>query len=114
LLSERLPVDAGQAQGLGIVDAVGPAEPDVFVSWLRDLADECAGDDRWPALVAARRERLAGLRRPLSYYETCELAQMAADIFDDRQEFTAKRKAFVYKQRPTETPLRLARHRLLR
>jgi putative two-component system protein, hydrogenase maturation factor HypX/HoxX len=43
-----------------------------------------------------------------------ELAQMAVDLFDDRQEFAAKRKAFVHKQRPAETPLKLARHRLLR
>jgi putative two-component system hydrogenase maturation factor HypX/HoxX len=114
LLGERLPVDAAEAHRLGMVDLVGPADPDMFTGWLREVANEYAADDRWSSTVAARRDRIAAMRRPLSYYEVGELAQMAADLFDDRQEFAAKRKAFVHKHRPAETPLKLARHRQLR
>jgi putative two-component system protein, hydrogenase maturation factor HypX/HoxX len=114
LLGERLPVDAAEAHRLGMVDLVGPADPDMFTGWLREVANEYAADDRWSSTVAARRDRIAAMRRPLSYYEVGELAQMAADLFDDRQEFAAKRKAFVHKHRSAETPLKLARHRQLR
>ena len=38
---------------------------------------------------------------------------MSRDIFDDRNGFTAARRAFVTKQKPEATPARLARHRPL-
>ena len=44
---------------------------------------------------------------PMSYYQSIELAEMARDIFDDRFGFAAKRKAFVTKAAPTETPAKI-------
>lgn len=107
LLEERLPVDAEQAQAMGLVDAVGPRDPDEFVAWLAETAERTGVD----GLPGEARRRADLVREPLSYYETIELAEMARDIFDDRHGFAGRRKAFVYKERPAATPPRLAIHR---
>ncbi|GAA1804056.1 hypothetical protein HC028_04365 [Planosporangium flavigriseum] len=56
-------------------------------------------------------ERARRATKPLSYYETRELAEMARDMFDDRNGFAAARHSFMYKQKPAETPAKLALHR---
>jgi putative two-component system hydrogenase maturation factor HypX/HoxX len=95
LTTERLPVD--------------PAEPEAFAEWLRQLADEESAGARWRATVRAKAARARTATRPLSYYEARELAEMARDMFDDRNGFAAARHRFVYKQRPKRTPAKLAR-----
>jgi putative two-component system protein, hydrogenase maturation factor HypX/HoxX len=111
LLTERLPVDHVRAQAIGLVDAVGPREPADFAEWLYEVAAEQAATRRWRATLAAKADRARTASRPLSYYETRELAEMASDIFDDRKDFAAKRRCFMYKQKPAETPAKLALHR---
>src|SRR4051794_18924521 len=84
LLTERLPVDHVRAQAIGLVDAVGPREPADFAEWLYEVAAEQAATRRWRATLAAKADRARTASRPLSYYETRELAEMSSDIFDDR------------------------------
>lgn len=107
LLSECLPIGAGTAARLGLVDLTGPGDPAAFDAWLSDLADQYAEDGTWRDIVAARKPA----PRPLDYHETLELAEMARDIFDDRSGFTAARESFVRKLAPTATPAKLAIHR---
>lgn len=107
LLTGCLPIGAGTAARLGLVDLTGPVDPADFDVWLTDLADQYAQPGLWRDIVAARRPA----PRPLDYHETLELAEMARDIFDDRTGFAAARDAFVRKQPPTSTPPRLAVHR---
>jgi putative two-component system protein, hydrogenase maturation factor HypX/HoxX len=111
LTTERLPVDHVQAQSIGLVDAVGPRDPEAFAQWLHQVAAEQAGTGRWRATLKAKAGRARGASRPLSYYETRELAEMASDIFDDRKGFAAARRCFMYKQKAIETPAKLALHR---
>ncbi len=111
LLTERLPVDHVQAQAIGLVDAIGPRDPEAFAAWLAGVAAEQASESRWQATLEAKAARAREATKPLSYYETRELAEMAADMFDDRKGFAAKRRCFMYKQKPTETPAKLALHR---
>jgi putative two-component system hydrogenase maturation factor HypX/HoxX len=111
LLADRLPVDAAQAHRLGLVDAVGPRVPTAFYGWLTQLADEYTDEVRWKTVTEAKARRVAKADRPLSYFETVELAEMARDIFDDRNGFAAARTAFVQKRRPAATPDKLALHR---
>jgi putative two-component system hydrogenase maturation factor HypX/HoxX len=111
LTAERLPVDHVQAQAIGLVDAVGPRDPEAFAQWLHKVAAEQATTRRWRATLKAKAERARTASRPLSYYETRELAEMARDIFDDRKGFAAARRCFMYKQKPAETPAKLALHR---
>ncbi len=104
LLGEKLPVGAARAQQLGLVDAVGPRDPEEFATWLAAQARAAAS-----APPARRPEGTdpdaAG--RPLSYYRTVELAEMARDLFDDRHGFAAQRRDFLRKAAPSETPARL-------
>lgn len=106
LLTERLPVTAGQAAGLGMIDEVGPGDVAAFDHWLTERAQAWAGRSRVAMADCADRPS-----RPLSYYEATELAEMARDMFDDRDGFAARRHDFVFKRRPDATPLRLATHR---
>ncbi|GAA4923524.1 putative two-component system hydrogenase maturation factor HypX/HoxX [Stackebrandtia albiflava] len=110
LLTEKLPVDAEAAAGIGLVDAVGPRDWDRFRDWLADLAASYA-EPEWHAEALAAKSRVLQGTRPPAYYAAAELAEMAKDFFDDRSGFAAARRAFVGKTAPTETPTRLARHR---
>ncbi|AEG43225.1 enoyl-CoA hydratase-related protein [Isoptericola variabilis] len=102
LLQDKLPVGATRARELGLVDAVGPRDPEAFAAWLAERAREGGSGD-------ARREGLGAdaAGRPLSYYRTVELAEMARDLFDDRNGFAGRRRDFLRKAAPTETPERL-------
>lgn len=109
LLGERLPLDAGQALSIGLVDVVGPRDPAEFDGWLGDLAERTAVYARHGHLRAGHGAGpLSSGERPLSYYETAELAEMAQDIFDDRNGFAARRSAFVHKQPAPQTPPKLS------
>jgi putative two-component system hydrogenase maturation factor HypX/HoxX len=112
LTTERLPVDALQARSIGLVDEVGPREPYAFAAWLHELAIAQSRTRRWRSTLAAKAERAWKASRPLSYFETRELAEMASDMFDDRNGFAAARRGFMFKEKPAETPAKLALHRL--
>ncbi|GAA1717869.1 enoyl-CoA hydratase-related protein [Isoptericola hypogeus] len=113
LLAAKLPVSAAQAAASGLVDAVGPRDAASFDRWLADRASGLATPDgrKDPAAAAARRAP----DRPLSYFRTIELSEMARDLFDDRRGFAARRRDFLRKAAPTATPerLRFARERAL-
>jgi putative two-component system hydrogenase maturation factor HypX/HoxX len=111
LLAERLPVDAVSGLSLGLVDEVGPRDSVAFGLWLAELAASRAEPAKWRAAMEAKAHRVRRSGRPLSYYESRELAEMARDMFDDRSGFAAARHAFVHKRRPAATPARLAVHR---
>jgi putative two-component system protein, hydrogenase maturation factor HypX/HoxX len=108
LLARRLPVGAGRAQGLGLVDEVGPRHPDAYAAWLADLADRYTDPTRAKRIRVAKQRRLAGERVPLDVYEQRELAEMSRDLFDDRNGFAAARRAFVHKTTAVTTPAKLA------
>ncbi|HWV78933.1 MAG TPA: enoyl-CoA hydratase-related protein [Isoptericola sp.] len=105
LLSAKLPVSVAEAARVGLVDAVGPRDPERFAGWLADRAAALTTPEGRAEAAAAAEVRAP--RRPLSYYRTIELAEMARDLFDDRRGFAAKRRDFLRKAAPLETPERL-------
>jgi len=105
LLSAKLPVSVAEAAMIGLVDAVGPRDPEQFATWLGERAAALATPEGSADVVAAARVRAP--RRPLSYHRTIELAEMARDLFDDRRGFAAKRRDFLRKAAPAATPERL-------
>jgi putative two-component system hydrogenase maturation factor HypX/HoxX len=111
LTTERLPVDHVGARSSGLVDAVGPRDSEEFAEWLHEVAEEQAKTRQWRSTLASKAERARCAARPLSYYETRELAEMACDMFDDRKGFAAARRSFMYKHKPVDTPAKLALHR---
>jgi putative two-component system hydrogenase maturation factor HypX/HoxX len=108
LIDDRLPVGAEQAVSLGLIDRVGPRDPQAYDEWLAALADELADPRAARLRQSAKARRLAAERVPMDAYEARELAEMSLDMFGDRSGFAAARTAFVGKARPAATPERLA------
>ncbi len=106
LLGAKLPISAAEAARIDMISELGPRDAAEFDGWLRDLAQRCAEPAAYLQVLAARESRRAAAM-PMSYYQSIELAEMARDIFDDRHGFAAKRKAFVTKAAPTETPAKI-------
>ncbi|MFI5627613.1 enoyl-CoA hydratase-related protein [Nocardioides sp. NPDC051685] len=106
LLRAKLPISAAEAARIDMVSELGPRDEAEFDGWLRDLAQRFADPSAYAAAVDARESRRAAAM-PMSYYQSIELAEMARDIFEDRHGFAAKRKAFVTKAAPTETPTKI-------
>ncbi|WP_125773127.1 enoyl-CoA hydratase-related protein [Antribacter gilvus] len=106
LLSRKLPISVTEAARIGLVSAVGPREWGAFSEWLAAAAQGYDEPATLGWMLAQKAERRAR-SRPLSYYQTIELAEMARDFFDDRNGFSAQRRAFLRRTPPTETPARL-------
>ncbi|MEU5155875.1 enoyl-CoA hydratase-related protein [Glycomyces sp. NPDC021274] len=106
LLGEKLPISAAEAKHIGLIGAVGPRDWDEFQRWLRAVAIGYNDPVTRGRMFAAKARRRAE-SKPLSYYRTIELAEMARDMFDDRHGFHGKRRAFLGKAAPTETPEKL-------
>lgn len=99
-----LPVSAVQARQLGMVQDIGPRNPDEFSQWLLQQAKRALTDAKYGAL----RERKAGM--DLEQVERCrdnELAQMQLDMVQNRQQFAEKCRNFVFKRKACQTPQRL-------
>jgi putative two-component system hydrogenase maturation factor HypX/HoxX len=106
LLGDKLPISVAEAAHIGLIGAVGPRDWDEFQRWLRAVAigyNEPVTRGRMFAAKARRRAE----SKPMSYYRTIELAEMARDMFDDRHGFHGKRRAFLSRQAPSETPAKL-------
>lgn len=106
LLGEKLPISAAEAKQIGLIGAVGPRDWDEFQRWLRAVAIGYNDPVTRGRMFAAKARRRAQ-SKPLAYYQTIELAEMARDMFDDRHGFDEKRRAFLGKAAPTETPAKL-------
>ncbi|MEU0315868.1 enoyl-CoA hydratase-related protein [Nocardioides sp. NPDC006273] len=106
LLGAKLPISATEAARIGMVSDLGPRDAAEFDGWLRGFAQRSVEPEAYESALAARDARRAEAL-PMSYYQSIELAEMARDIFDDRYGFAAKRKAFVSKAAPTETPAKI-------
>ena len=95
LLSAKLPISTDRAAAIGLVDLVGPADPGEFSEWLDDVADRHTDPAAWRSVIYSR----IPVDRPLDYYESLELAEMARDVYDDSHGFAAARRSFVLKNR---------------
>ncbi|WP_199035071.1 enoyl-CoA hydratase-related protein [Glycomyces salinus] len=106
LLGDKLPIAARGAATLGLIGAVGPRDWESFGTWLRAVAVGYSEPATLGRMFAAKERRRAE-SKPMSYYQTIELAEMARDLFDDRHGFEAKRRAFLGKAAPAGTPAKL-------
>ncbi|MCH7232685.1 enoyl-CoA hydratase-related protein [Glycomyces sp. L485] len=106
LLGEKLPISAAEAARIGLIRAVGPRDWPSFQQWLTAVALGYNEPITRGRMFAAKERRRAEAR-PLSYYQTIELAEMARDFFDDRHGFAEQRRAFLRKSAAAETPAKL-------
>jgi len=108
-----LPVTPASALRSGLVDRVIADDAAGFRAQVAALAQQLARGADYPALLAAKARQLAVAerQRPLAAYRAAELAIMSRNFADPREPYARLRRAFVYKEKPTHTPLHLARHR---
>jgi putative two-component system protein, hydrogenase maturation factor HypX/HoxX len=108
-----LPVSPASALRSGLVDHVIADDAAGFRAQVAALAQQLARGVGYPALLAAKAQQLAlaEKQRPLAAYRAAELAIMSRNFSDPREPYARLRRAFVYKEKPSYTPLHLARHR---
>ena len=73
---------------------------------MADLASQLAQGPGYPARLAAKARELAAAerQRPLSAYRAAELAVMSRNFSGPGEPYPRLRRAFVYKDKPTQTP----------
>jgi putative two-component system hydrogenase maturation factor HypX/HoxX len=91
LLAECVPTSPAAAVRMGLVDAIGPDDPEAFRRWALDRAAEIA-------------DRPFELRAPIDTrpHRQDELEDMYLDIFEDRYGFAERRRAFLGVQGPRQ------------
>ncbi|MFF4623294.1 enoyl-CoA hydratase-related protein [Nonomuraea jabiensis] len=111
LTRQALPVGAAEAVELGLADRMLAGSRLDFERRVLEYAERLAVDPGYDRLLAGRRQarEVDERRRPLDAYRAEELAEMSRDMFDDRHEFRAARRAFVHKVRAEVTPEHLVR-----
>ena len=116
LTENRLPVGAGEAQQLGLVDQVLPGDTGVFERKVKELGHDLAMDDGFAGMLAEKRSRYRRhqAEKPLAQYRAEELEHMKLNFYGFDPSYHVARYNFVRKRSHSWTPLHLARHRRTR
>jgi len=112
VMGRRLPMLAGEAERLGLIDAVGPNDRIAFRDWSIARAAELA-DHGLEGRLAAKRERRRRdeAERPLERYREAELERMRMNFYGFDPSYHVARYRLVQRTPHAWTPLYLARHR---
>ena len=108
LTESCLPISAESACEIGLVDVLIDARGAAFMARLATYLDSLCEPTTLAGLLQSKREALPPAA-VLQQYRLDELAKMRMDF--NGPAYEAARKAFVYKEIPTETPGHLAPHR---
>ena len=112
LTDARLPLGAGAAQAIGLIDAHYGDAPATFLAGAIAQAQELAGTGFEQRLADKRTRRAADeALKPLSAYRTEELERMRLNFFGFDPSYHVARYNFVRKVPKSRTPVWLARHR---
>ncbi len=111
LTTACLPVSPAAALRSGLIDRVITADPAGYREQVAALAEQLARSPDYPARLAAKARQLAAAekQRPLADYRAAELAIMSRNFSDPSEPYAQLRRAFVYKDKPTQTPPHLTR-----
>ena len=101
-----LPVSPAAALRCGLIDRVIAGGIADYRPQVADLASQLAQGPGYPARLAAKARELAAAerQRPLSAYRAAELAVMSRNFSGPGEPYPRLRRAFVYKDKPTQTP----------
>ncbi len=113
VMAHRLPMSAGQAARMGLVDALFGNDAAGFVAEVRARAAALAASADVPALLAAKQQqrRRDEARKPLASYREEELARMRRIFFGFDPSYHIARSNFVRRVAPSWTPRHLCAHR---
>jgi putative two-component system hydrogenase maturation factor HypX/HoxX len=108
-----LPVSPAAALRSGLIDRMIAGGPAAYRAQVAVLAERLARSPDFPMRLTAKAQRLIAAEKtqPLSAFRDAELAVMRRNFFDPSEPYAQLRRAFVYKQKPAETPPHLAQHR---
>jgi len=112
LTENCLPVSPASALQCGLVDRVIAGHGAEYRGQLAIMAGQLARSPDYAAQLAAKARVLAAAerRRPLAAYRAAELAIMSRNFSGPGEPYARLRRAFVYKDKPTQTPPHLTRH----
>jgi len=112
MMESRLPVGAGRAAALGLVDACLPRDPAAFRAEVLARAAAWTGE-RFAERLAAKNARRARdeAHKPLAAYRAEELERMKLNFYGFDSSYHVARQHFVANVPHARTPLWLARHR---
>jgi putative two-component system hydrogenase maturation factor HypX/HoxX len=113
ITQRRLPMGAGQARALGLIDDCFGENPEGFRTEVERFAEALANSPEWSGNLEAKR---LGLKRdmavkPIEQYGAEELAVMHSNFYGFDPSYHVARFHFVHKVLPSRTPLYLASHR---
>ncbi|WMN15534.1 hydrogenase maturation protein [Pseudomonas piscis] len=99
-----LPISALQALQMGMVQEVGPRDPEEFGLWLLQRANAVPSDPRYQHL---RQRKLDADPQLMQHCRNAELEEMHMDMVQNRKGFAEKCRNFVYKRKTCCTLERL-------
>lgn len=114
VMGRRLPMLAGEAERLRLIDAVGPNDRRAFRDWSLEHAAGLAASGLDALLEAKRSQRKRDeAERPLRAYRDAELERMRMNFCGFDPSYHVARYRLVQRTPHAWTPLHLARHRRL-
>ncbi len=116
IMERRLPLLAGEAMELGLIDGVCGTSPTGTENEVAHWAFQRAADPALTDDIATKGRRLdaAEVEKPLDAYRAEELERMRLNFFGFDPSYHVARYNFVHKVPHSRTPMYLARHRSLR
>ena len=102
-----------EAQEIGLVDRIISNSLQGFDAEVISFAEAMASSPRFHLRLWEKGEKRCQEEqiKPLERYRSEELERMWANFYSPESDYHRARQQFVYKIPPSETPLRLARHR---
>ncbi len=113
VMGRRLPMSAGQAAQLGLIDAVFGDTTPAFVELVRARAQALAASAELPSLLHAKQQRRQAdeAHKPLQAYRDEELTRLRRNFYGFDTSYHIARSNFVRRVAPSWTPRHLCLHR---
>jgi len=113
IMRDRLPLLAGRAADMKLIDACFGADQEAFAADVARRARRLAADPQYDRLIAEKASRRAGddAQKPLAQYREAELDAMRRNFYGFDPSYHVARYHFVLKSAQSWTPRHLARHR---
>jgi putative two-component system hydrogenase maturation factor HypX/HoxX len=116
IMENRLPLGAGAARRLGLIDDCFGNDADDFAAQVETIATALARDPSYETyLIEKRQQRTRDeASKPLAQYRAEELARMKLNFYGFDPSYHVARYNFVFRVPNSWTPLHLAQHRRVR
>ena len=113
LTKDCLPINAGTAAKIGMIDAVIGCDVDAFEAYVTSYAETLAKSEDYSKLLVKKEVQRSRneAEKPLSLYRHEELSEIRKNFWGKDDAYHVARRNFVHKIFCGKTPLRLAKNR---